>query len=332
MSTRTKTRENAKALAHEDLARSVGGPLVRASREEENGNATDRLRVAKAYKMFVGGEFVRSESGRYFQVKSGTHEADPLTVNIPRGSRKDARDAVLAAKNAEAGWQGRTAFNRGQILYRLAEVMESRKSELFEMLVNGGANEEEAELEVDASIDRAIFYAGFSDKFHSLVASSNPVAGPHFGFTVPEPMGVIAVVAPDRPSLLGLVSTVLPVIVSGNVVVAVASETDPRTAVVWCECLATSDLPKGVVNVLTGQAKEIAPILAKHREVIGIDAWLADTSLAATLEKEGADNIKRVKTHRAGGPEFWLDDRAGQGLGFIEKFLEHKTVWHPVGL
>ena len=332
MSARTKTRESAKSLGQLVQARNVGaGPLVKAA-SEENGHATDRLRVAKAYKMFVGGEFVRSESGRYFQVQTETREADPATVNIPRGSRKDARDAVLAAKNAEAGWQGRTAFNRGQILYRLAEVMESRKSELFEMLVSGGANEEEAELEIDASIDRAIFYAGFSDKFHALVASSNPVAGPHFGFTVPEPMGVVAVVAPDRPALLGLVSTVLPVIVSGNVTVAVASESDPRTAIVWCECLATSDLPKGVVNVLTGQAKEIAPILAKHREVIGIDAWLSDATLAASLEKEGADNIKRVKTHRDGGPEFWLDDRAGQGLGYIERFLEHKTVWHPVGL
>ena len=331
MSARTKTRESAKSLGQLVQAQNVGGPLVKAH-DGENGNATDRLRVAKAYKMFVGGEFVRSESGRYFQVQSETREADPATVNIPRGSRKDARDAVLAAKNAEAGWQGKTAFNRGQILYRLAEVMESRKSELFEMLVSGGTNEEEAELEIDASIDRAIFYAGFSDKYHSLVASSNPVAGPHFGFTVPEPMGVVAVVAPERPSLLGLVSTVLPVIVSGNVTVAVASEADPRTAIVWCECLATSDLPKGVVNVLTGQAKEIAPILAKHREVIGIDAWLDDAELAKSLEKEGADNIKRVKTHRDGGPEFWLDDRAGQGLGYIERFLEHKTVWHPVGL
>ena len=327
MSTKSKTKDL------DLLSNARGGPLARA--EHTNGDATEegeRLRVAKAYKMFVGGEFVRSESGRYFQVQSETKEADPETVNIPRGSRKDARDAVLAAKNAEAGWAGKTAFNRGQILYRLAEMMESRRSELETMLVSGGSSEKNAVREVDASIDRVMFYAGFSDKYQSLLASSNPVAGPHFNFSVTEPMGVVAVVAPNSPSLLGLVSTVLPVIVSGNVVVAIASETDPRTAIVWCECIATSDMTKGVINVLTGQAKEIAPILAKHREVIGIDAWSNDGELMATLEKEGADNVKRVKAHRELSESGWLDERVGQGLGFIERFLETKTVWHPVGI
>lgn len=311
-----------------------GGPLARVDHEngEANGTNGDRLRVAKAYKMFVGGEFVRSESGRYFQVEGQTKEADPDVVNIPRGSRKDARDAVLAAKNAETAWAGRTAFNRGQILYRLAEMMESRRTELEAMLVGGGASERNAAREVDASIDRAMFYAGFSDKFQSLLASSNPVAGPHFNFSVTEPMGIVAVVAPERPSLLGLVSTVLPVIVGGNVVVAIASEEDPRTAIVWCECIATSDLPKGVINVLTGQSKEIAPILAKHREVIGMDVWSTDAELSATIEKEGADNVKRAKVHREFSDADWLDERVGQGIGFIERFLENKTVWHPVGL
>ncbi len=328
MSNKTKTKVEQIEIHHQK-----GGPLVKHGTENGEANgASERLRVAKAYKMFVGGEFVRSESGRYFQIESSSKVADPQAVKIPRGSRKDARDAVLAAKNAEAGWAGKTAFNRGQILYRLAEVMESRRGELEEMLVSGGATLDEAAEEVDVSIDRAIYYAGFSDKFQALVASSNPVAGPHFGFTVPEPMGIVAVVAPDRPSLLGLISTILPVIVSGNVVVAIASESDPRTAVVWCECLATSDLPKGVVNVLTGQAKEIAPILAKHREVNAIDAWLDDKDLATALEKEGADSIKRVKTHRDIEDAHWLDDRAGQGLGYIERFLEHKSIWHPVGI
>ncbi len=293
-----------------------------------------RVRVNKAYKMYVGGAFVRSESGRYVQVQSvpGHDDADPDTVNVPRGSRKDVRDAVLVAKNAWAGWEKRTAYNRGQILYRLAEVMESRRAELVESLVRGGISDVEAEAEVDASIDRAVFYAGFSDKYFALLASSNPVSGPHFGFSVPESMGVVGVVAPDRPALLGLVSTVLPVITGGNTVVALASEKDPRTAIVFCECLATSDLPGGVVNILTGHAKEMSPHLAKHREVIGVDAWLVDADLRKSLEHDGADSVKRVKTHVPMDPESWLDERRGQGLGWIERFLETKTVWHPVGL
>ena len=293
--------------------------------------AQGRVTVNKAYKMFVGGAFVRSESGRYFQV-TGAEGVDPETVNIPRGSRKDARDAVLAAKNALAGWSGRTAFNRGQILYRLAEVMESRKEELRQSLVRGGESDASASEEVERSIDRAVFYAGFCDKVHALVASHNPVAGPHFGFSIPEPMGVVAVLAPERPALLGLVSTLLPVLCGANTAVLVASDADPRTAIVFSECLATSDLPGGVANILTGRAKELAPALAKHREVFAMDAWTTDGELRVTLEKEGADNVKRVKTHAPLGAAGWLDERAGQGLGWIERFLETKTVWHPVGV
>jgi acyl-CoA reductase-like NAD-dependent aldehyde dehydrogenase len=302
------------------------------ARRDANGEGHARLRVAKAYKMYVGGQFVRSESGRYLQVKSpGEKLADPGTVNVPRGSRKDVRDAVLVAHGAWGSWAARTAYNRGQILYRLAEVMESRREELASSLAraNGGAD---AGAEVDAAIDRAVFYAGFADKFQALVASSNPVSGPHFGFSVPEPMGVVGVVAPERPALLGLVSTVLPVITGGNTVVAVASDADPRTAVVFCECLATSDLPGGVVNVLTGKTSELAPHLAKHREVIGVDAWTTDEALRAQLERDGADNVKRVKTHAPMKDAQWLDDRRGQGIGWIERFLETKTVWHPVGV
>jgi delta 1-pyrroline-5-carboxylate dehydrogenase len=291
-----------------------------------------RVTVNKAYKMFVGGAFVRSESGRYFQVTGPEVGADPEVVNVPRGSRKDVRDAVLAAKNALGGWDKRTAFNRGQILYRLAEVMESRRAELMQSLVRGGAPEAAAALEVEASIDRAVFYAGFADKYFALLASHNPVAGPHFDFSIPESMGVIGVVAPERPSLLGLVSTVLPVVTGGNTCVAIASSADPRTAIVWSECVATSDMPGGVINVLTGQAKELSPHLAKHREVIGVDAWMVDADLRKLVESEGADNVKRVKTHVPMDAEGWLDVRKGQGLGWIERFLETKTVWHPVGL
>lgn len=293
-----------------------------------------RLRVNKAYKMYVGGAFVRSESGRYFQVTSAPRhtDADPDVVNVPRASRKDVRDAVVIAKNAQAGWQSRTAYNRGQILYRLAEVMEARRLELVESLERGGLSRESADIEVSTSIDRAIFYAGFADKYFALLASHNPVSGPHFDFSIPEPMGVVGVVAPDRPALLGLVSTVLPVVTGGNTVIALASEKDPRTAVVFSECLATSDVPNGVVNVLTGYAREIAGPLAKHREIIGIDAWIVDADLRKSVELESADNVKRVKTHVPMDPEAWIEADRAQGLGWIERFLETKTIWHPVGL
>jgi acyl-CoA reductase-like NAD-dependent aldehyde dehydrogenase len=288
--------------------------------------------VNKAYKLYVGGAFVRSESGRYAQVRGapGSNGADPAVVNVPRGSRKDARDAVVAARAAADGWAGRTAYNRGQILYRLAEVMESRRAELGASLVRGGESARTAAREVDRAVDRAVYYAGFCDKFQALVASSNPVAGPHFGFSIPEAMGVVALVAPSRPALLGILSAVLPVVAGGNTCVAVAGAADPRTALVWCECLATSDLPAGVVNVLTGDAAEIAPHLARHREVAAIDAWGADAALAASLERDAAGSVKRVVLHDEEDASR-IETDAGQGLGFIESFLETKTVWHPIG-
>lgn len=331
---RAETAERERASEASEAPRASASSSSEAPIMKPFDPPKSRVRVNKAYKMFVGGAFVRSESGRYFQVQGADNgeNPDPDTVNVPRGSRKDVRDAVLVAKNAQHGWEKRTAYNRGQILYRLAEVMESRRPELVASLVRGGQSDQAAAAEVDASIDRVVFYAGFADKFYALLASQNPVAGPHFNFSIPEAMGVVGVVAPDRPALLGLVSTVLPVITGGNSVVALAGEKDPRTAVVWCECLATSDLPGGVVNILTGQSKELSPHIAKHREVIGIEAWIVDADLRKTVESEGADNIKRVKTHVPMDPEAWSDERRGQGLSWIERFLETKTVWHPVGL
>jgi hypothetical protein len=324
-----KTKQRHKNGA-EAVAR--GAAPLASTRNGHSAVVQQRVTVNRAYKMYVGGAFVRSESGRYFQVKSDAlvKGADPGVLNMPRGSRKDVRDAVLAAKNAEAGWAARTAFNRGQILYRLAEMMESRRDELMTSLVRGGESLEYAEREVSKSVDRCVYYAGFADKFQALVSSSNPVAGPHFGFSVPEPMGVVGVILPPRPSLLALVSTVLPVVCGGNTCVALVSDADPRTPLVWTECVATSDMPGGVINVLTGHAKEIAPVLARHREVMAIDAWIADDKLRASLERDGADNVKRVKTH-GDNPSVWLD-RSGEGVGFIERFLETKTVWHPVGV
>jgi acyl-CoA reductase-like NAD-dependent aldehyde dehydrogenase len=296
-------------------------------------DASRRISVNKAYKMYVGGAFIRSESGRTTPVQGEADgSADPMSVNIPRGSRKDARDAVLAAKNAQAGWASRTAYNRGQILYRLAEMMESRRAELVITLERGGLRLADAEREVDAAVDRAVYYAGFADKFQSLLASSNPVSGPHFGFSVPDAMGVIALVAPPRPVLLGLVSTVLPAIVGGNTVVVVASAEDPRTAVIFCECLATSDLPAGVINVLTGDAAEIAPHLAKHREVAALEAFTLDAALRVTLEREATGSVKRVRAAAPLEATAWEADGVGQGLGWIERHLETKTIWHPVGV
>lgn len=322
MKTRTETHVDKADVA-------VPGPL--ATLDEPVGA---RLRVTKAYKMFVGGAFVRSESGRYFRVASADAEgdADPESVNIPRGSRKDVRDAVVVAKAAYEKWETRTPFNRGQILYRLGEVLESRAPELERSLVRSGATRAEASREVAATVDRAIFYAGLADKVSALVASHNPVSGPHFGFSVPEAMGIVAVLAPQEPALLGLVSVVLPAITGGNSVIVVASEKDPRTAIVLAECLATSDLPGGVVNVLTGHEREMGPIFAKHREVSAIEAWTHDDALRATLEREGASSVKRVKTHVPPATEVWFDRRRGQGLGFVERHLETKSIWHPVGV
>lgn len=290
--------------------------------------APERVPVRKAYKMYVGGAFVRSESGRYTQVT----EAPGLTTkeNVSRASRKDGRDAVKAAAGAWPGWSGRVPFNRGQILYRLGEMMEARKAELVASLVNGGLSREDAERETLASVDRAIAYAGWCDKYQSLFASLNPVAGPHFNFTTPESMGVVAVVAPARPALLGLVGAILPVIASGNTVVVLASEADPRTAVVFSETLATSDLPGGVVNILTGQVKEVLPHLAKHMEVAALDLHGVDPALQKSVEEAAVINVKRVRTRALSAAE-WFDAATAESPRWIERFVEMKTIWHPAG-
>lgn len=322
MSTRTKDETGSGIRTH-------GAALTKPT---ESDPERERVTINKAYKMYVGGAFIRSESGRYFQVEesgAAPQNADPAIVNIPRGSRKDVRDAVLIAHNAFSGWSGKTAYNRGQILYRLAEMMQSRHGELAGSLVrsSNGGSLAEADAEVNAAIERTVYYAGFADKISSLLASHNPVAGPHFGFSVPDAMGVVSVIAPESPALLGLVSVFLPVIVSGNTCVVLASEKDPRTALVFAECLATSDLPGGVVNLLTGQATELASHMASHREVNAVSAWLASGELRAKVEELSADNVKRTTTHPP--RESWDD---AQGLGWIEPFLETKTIWHPMGV
>ncbi len=301
---------------------------------EANGN-TGRVPVEKTYKLFVKGEFIRSESGRSLPVPDAVTGG---VTNVARASRKDVRDAVIATKAGHHSWAGKTAYLRGQVLYRLAEVMEGRRGELVEARKGAGASAANAAREVDASIDRVIHYAGWPDKISLLVSSLNPVAGPHYNVSHPEPTGVVAVVAPDgdAPALLGLVSTVLPVIVSGNGALVLAPESDPRTAVVWSECLATSDLPGGVVNMLTGLRSELVSQVARHMEVQALDVWKSttvDDALAKEAAVLGADNVKRVKVRDGRGKTFdqWASDDA-QGLHCIEPFLELKTVWHPVGL
>ncbi|MDQ3672284.1 MAG: aldehyde dehydrogenase family protein [Actinomycetota bacterium] len=263
-----------------------------------------RLPVKKTYKLFVGGAFPRSESGR-------TYEAEGQ--NVARASRKDARDAVRAARAAFPSWSGLTAYNRGQVLYRLAEMMEARATAL-ENVCSGGK-------EVGAAVDRVIWYAGWADKLSQVLGGSNAVAGPYFDFTVPEPTGVVAVLAPSEPALGGIVSRILPPLVGGNAVVVLASEAHPLAAMELAEALATSDLPGGAVNILTGFGDELAPWLAGHMDVNAIDLTGADGT-SAELERLAAENVKRVVRSSAEVESPWE----------IEAFLELKTVWHPIGL
>jgi acyl-CoA reductase-like NAD-dependent aldehyde dehydrogenase len=284
-----------------------------------------RLDVRKTYKLYLNGEFVRSESGRADVVDAGT----PNSANVARASRKDARDAVVAARAAQSTWGAATAANRGLVLYRLAEMMEARRAQFVEQLQIGmDLKEDEALREVTSSIDRALWYAGWCDKYAALVSSRNPVAGPFFNYSATEPVGVVVVLAPSEPSLLGLVSSVLPPLVSGNSVVALVSEKDPRTAIVFAECVATCDLPKGALNILTGQQSEVAPHLARHMDVNGLAMHGIDRGFATELERLAADNLKRTKIYPVLDAEDWYDGKA-QDLSYVTSFVETKTIWHP---
>jgi acyl-CoA reductase-like NAD-dependent aldehyde dehydrogenase len=284
-----------------------------------------RLDVRKTYKLYVGGKFPRSESGRSYPV---TDAKGAFLANPAQASRKDARDAVVAARKAFGGWSGATAYNRGQVLYRVAEVLEGRRAQFVaEVGASEGLTARRAEAVVDAAIDRWVWYAGWSDKLAQVDGSANPVAGNYFDFSVPEPTGVVATIAPQDSSLLGLVSVVAPAVVSGNTVVVVASEARPLPAVTLSEVLATSDVPGGVVNVLTGRTAELAPHLASHMDVNAIDlAGVEDEALAADLEAQAAENLKRVLRPE---PEDWA---ATPSLRRMRALLETKTVWHPVGI
>jgi acyl-CoA reductase-like NAD-dependent aldehyde dehydrogenase len=294
---------------------------------DKTPSGTARIPVRKTYKLYVGGAFPRSESGRTYEV---TDRKGRFLANAAMGSRKDARDAVVAARKAFSGWSAATAYNRGQVLYRVAELMEGRRAQFVEEVVAGeGLTAKRAEAVVDAAIDRWVWYAGWSDKVSAVHGSANPVAGPYFDFSVPEPTGVVAVLAPQKSSLLGLVSVVAPAIVTGNTVVTLASEDAPLPAITLSEVLATSDVPGGVVNVLTGRTADMAPWLASHMDVNAIDLVGAAESDLVALEVAAADNLKRVLRADTTRDADWTRT---PGLERLLGYLETKTVWHPVGV
>ena len=283
----------------------------------------DRLQVRRTAKLFIGGEFPRSESGRTFEVRGAD---GALLAHAARASRKDLRDAVKAARAAQAGWAAKTAYNRGQVLYRVAEMMEGRRAQFEGELAEAGADDPQRE--VSAAIDRWVWYAGWADKLAQVIGGTNPVAGPYFNFTVPEATGVVGIAAPDDPPLLGLVSRLAPAIVSGNTAVVLAGERAPLVAVSLGEVLATSDLPGGVVNLLTGDEAELLPWLAGHMDVNALDLTGCPLELAAEVEATAAENVKRV--HRAAEVDPF--DARAQSPYEITALLELKTVWHPIGV
>jgi acyl-CoA reductase-like NAD-dependent aldehyde dehydrogenase len=312
-------------------ARVVGerapAPLVAAN---GGGSRSDRLEVRKTYKLYIGGTFPRTESGRAYEVLDARGR---LLANASRGTRKDIREAVRAARRAFPGWAAKTAYNRSQILYRIAELMEGRRDQFtVEVMAAEGVGRRRGSRLVNAAIDRWVWYAGWADKYPQLIGTVNPVAGSYFNFSVPEPTGVVGVIAPEGSSLLGLVSRLAPVIVSGNAAVVVASESRPLPAVTLTEVLATSDVPGGVVNVITGLRRELLGHLAAHMDVNGLDAFGVDASDASALEEVATENVKRLVRPPQGGLERydWLADRA-QSPYLIGEFVEIKTVWHPIG-
>jgi len=297
-----------------------------------------RIPVTKTPKVYVGGQFIRSESGRVFPVReagggrreAGSGKREGLLGNIPQCTRKDLRNAVEAAAKAGPDWGHRTPYNRGQIIYRLAEMLESRSAEMAESLViSGAANKAAAAKEVAASVDRLIYYAGWSDKYEQVLGNTNPVAGPFFNFTVAEPMGIVGIIADDAAPLLGVLSQIAPVIVAGNTCVCLASQEFPYPAIVLGELLAVSDLPGGVVNILTGFRKELVPTFATHTHIRGVSAIVSQEE-KKQLQLGAAESIKRVRARNRDDEFDWTDDKS-QGVYEIRDFIEFKTTWHPIG-
>jgi len=294
-----------------------------------NGNgkepvAPKRLNVLKTYKMYVGGQFPRSESGRYYTVPDKTGNS---LANICLGSRKDFRDAMVSARSAFGGWSSRAAFNRGQILYRIAEMLEGRKAQFIDELVQQGAPQKQAEAEVSLVIDRLVYYSGWCDKYQQIFSSVNPVASSHFNFSSPEPMGVISIIAPQQSGLLGLVSVIAPAIAGGNTCVVLASADKPLCAVTFGEVLNSSDLPGGVVNILTGKVKELAPYFADHMDVNAAVYCESDKATQQMFKEKSSLNVKRFILY---DDKNWYSETEGQSPYFIFDMQEIKTTWHPI--
>jgi acyl-CoA reductase-like NAD-dependent aldehyde dehydrogenase len=288
-----------------------------------------RVPVRKTYKLLIGGQFVRTESGRAHRATSPSGE---FLAHVPLGSRKDVRDAVKAARGAFGGWSSRTAYNRGQILYRAAEMLEERRAEFTLSLVkSAGASRAAAAREVAVSVDRLVHFAGWADKIAAVLGSVNPVAAPYFDFSVPEPTGVVGIVSPEGPALLPLVTRLAAVVVSGNTAVAVASERTPIPALLLGEVIGTSDVPSGVVNIVTGKKSELVPALASHRDVDALDDGSGDAALGRRIEEEAADRVRRIARPKAASPAEWFSARACEGIAALEPFVEIKTTWHPAG-
>lgn len=281
-----------------------------------------RIDVRKTYKLYIGGAFPRSESGR---VLPAIDADGNVLARVAHASRKDLREAVRAARAAQPGWAARTAYNRGQVLYRIAEMVEDRRGTFTDQLAVDGRSAADVSAEVDASIDRIVWYAGWADKYAQVMGNLNPVAGPYFNISAPEPSGVVGVVVPEAPPLLGLVSTLLPVLVPGNTAVVVVGDRWPLTAVSFAEALATADVPGGVVNLLTGRVEELLPYLSSHMDVNGLDLSGAERSLVPAAAQAAAGNVKRVL---GGAPDDWATAQSPHRIG---AFTETKTVWHPKG-
>jgi acyl-CoA reductase-like NAD-dependent aldehyde dehydrogenase len=282
------------------------------------------LAVSKTYKLFIGGAFPRSESGRTYQARD---RKGNFMANAALASRKDLRDAVVAARKGYTAWSKATAYNRGQVIYRIAEMLESRRTEFAELImISTGASREDATAEVENAIDRLVHYAGWTDKLAAVMGSANPVSSPYFCYSAPEPMGVVGVLAPTGSPLLGLISVIAPVITGGNACVLIAAETDPCVAITFAEVVATSDVPAGVINILTGRIPELAPHLAAHADVNALDLTGADAEVRTSLEQAAAETVKRVYVPK-GQPDF----AAAPGTARLRAFLEIKTVWHPTG-
>ena len=329
----SRTADGGSEATREDRRRASRITRGRAVRTQVAAPAAQRIDVRKTWKLYIGGAFPRSESGRSYVVSAA--DGSPV-ANAVRASRKDLRDAVRAARGAFQPWADRTAMNRGQILYRVAELMEGRRDQFeAEVALAEGVRAERAREIVARAIDRWVWYAGWADKIAQVLGSSNPVAADYFNFTIPEPTGVVGIVAPESSSLLGLVSRLAPPLVAGNSVVVLASETRPLPAISLTEVLATSDVPGGVINVLTGRKHELVPILAAHEDVDALDVWGVPEDLRTAVEVSAADSVKRIARRPKGVADVkfnWLDDRASERPEWIAAYLEMKTVWHPIGV